>query len=250
MSFLNGAGPYTLYGGEKGVLLIHGFTGSPAEMRPLANYLNERGYTVMVPLLPGHGTTVKDLSKRVWPEWLNKTQASFHELEKLCSQIYVAGISMGGLLSLILASRESVKKLAVMSTPIILNDKRIPFVDFVSLFRKYVKKARRTYDIEDIYNVSYAKYPLKALKSLLQLISEVKRNFPEITVPTLIIQSKVEKTVNPESARFIFANVKSENKEIVWLEKSGHMVILDSEREKVYKTIYQFFEGDTNEQQL
>jgi carboxylesterase len=82
--------------GHIGVVLVHGFTGSPAAMRPWAEFLNARGYSVRVPLLPGHGTKPADLNEVQWPEWPAKVKAEIVELQKHCSQIFVTGLSMGG----------------------------------------------------------------------------------------------------------------------------------------------------------
>lgn len=243
MSILQGAEPYLLSGGTKGVLLVHGFTGSPAEMRPLADYLHGCGYTVLAPLLPGHGTSIEDLEQKHWLDWYLAVQDAYDELKRSCSKIYFVGISMGGLLCLKLAAQEHAQKLVVMSTPIALHDRRAPLVPFISMFKKYVRKGRRNYNINRAYNISYSKYPLKSLKSMLELLAQVKAVLPQITVPTLVVQSLVEKTVQPRSAEYIYDRIKSTDKEILWLKNSGHMVTLDEEREIVFQRIRDFFSG-------
>ena len=240
MNIISGAEPYVLHASQRGVLLLHGFTGSPAEMRPLAEYLHQHGFTVMVPLLPGHGTTAEDLNDKSWPEWFKIAEESYNSLSNLCCEVSVIGMSMGGLLSLLLAAKVSPFRLVLLATPIIIYDKRAVLIPLIALFKKFFHKAKRTYEAGDKYNISYNKYPLRALKSMLELINVVKAYLPEVTAPLLIVQSKAEKTVNPDSANYIYKNTSSTNKGIVWLEESGHMVILDSERHKVFQLILHF----------
>ena len=101
---LNPASFY-LPGGSRGILLVHGFTGSPPEMRPIADYLNQRGISVSAPLLPGHGTSVKDMNRCKWTDWANATENALKELRSKCKSVFVGGLSMGSLLALNLGTK-------------------------------------------------------------------------------------------------------------------------------------------------
>ncbi len=232
------AEPYLLSGGAQGVLLIHGFTGSPAEMRTMADYLHERGFTVLAVRLPGHGTSVEDLNTMVWQQWYRSAVDAYSLLKDMCAEVFVVGLSMGSLLALRLAAKFPLAKVVVLSTPINIYDKRLPLLPVYRLFKHYVPKKRRGHEFEGIY--TYDSYPLAALSSFLELINDLKGRLSKVRQPVLIIQSRVEKTVRPDSANYIYDNVASSVKELFWLENSGHMVVLGVERELVFEKVYNF----------
>lgn len=243
MAIIPGAEPFFFPGGNKGVLLVHGFTGSPSEMRLLGEYLHTLGYTVLGPRLSGHGTSETDMAQTGWQHWYSDVEDGYYLLKSVCQEVYAAGLSMGGLLTLKLAAEYPVTKLASLSAPIFLADKRLPLLPIYRLFRGYVPKRRRKMDVADRYNVSYGQTPLASLQSLLELIKHVEALIPEVEAPALVMQSRNEHTVLPESASHIYDRLGSRDKEIVWLDRSGHVITLDIEREHVYRTISDFFAG-------
>lgn len=244
MAILQGAEPFLLPGGKQGVLLVHGFTGSPSEMRLLGEYLNKVGYTVLAPRLCGHGTNSAEMAATNWVHWYSAVEDGYYLLKALCSEIYVVGLSMGGLLSLKLASEYPVTKLVSMAAPIYINDRRLPLLPVYRLFRNYVPKKRKKMDVDSLYSVGYDETPLSSLSSLLELIKHVDRLLPAITVPALVIQSRAEHTVLPASAVHIYKTLGSQEKKLIWLEKSGHIVTLDIERENVFEHITDFLKGE------
>lgn len=228
---------------KKAVLLLHGYTGSPAEMKPLGIYLNNLGYTVLCPCLPGHGTTVEDLAQKTTKDWLATAKSACRELKAQYKIVYVAGLSMGGLLSMKIAAEENVKKAVIISAPIYVFDKRVKLLPLLRFFIHYLPKRKRNYHGLDMYCQAYDRMPTKPLLSLFALIEECKLSVLKmITIPTLVLQSKIEHTVKPKSAQYIFDNIRSKNKKIVWLEHSGHILTLDCEHEKVFKLVGDFFE--------
>ena len=241
MAILHGAEPFLLPGGEKGVLLLHGFTGSPAEMRLLGEALHQEGYTVLAPRLPGHGTTVEEMAETRWPLWYGGAEDGYWLLRSVCSEVAVVGLSMGGLLALALSAQLPVWKTVSLSAPIDLYDKRAHYVDMFRLFRTYAPKKRRRFaDVDDCYTVAYESTPLACVKSLLQLIRHVQRLLPQVQAPLLVMQGRREHTVRPRSALHIYEQSGSLQKELVWLEKSGHLVTLDIERELVFAQVKAF----------
>ena len=241
MKILDGAEPFLWPGGRKGVLLIHGFTGSPSEMKLLGEHLHKADYTVLAPLLCGHGTTPEDLENTSWKHWYKSVLDAYQRLKLLCDEIIVIGLSMGGLLALELAFNHPVHKVVSLSTPIYIADKRLPWLPFVALFKKFVPKRRRTIaGVDPSYSVGYKQTPLRSVKSLLNLIRHVSERLTQVTQPLLIIQSRAEKTVMPASAQFIYDHTRTNYKKLVWLEKTGHIITLDSERETVFAEIDQF----------
>jgi carboxylesterase len=234
---MKGAEPFLLQGGKRGVLLTHGFTGAPSEMRLLGQFLHAKGFTVLAPRLLGHGSTVEDMARTEWPDWYAAVEDGYHLLSGLCNEIYPVGLSMGGLLSLKLASEYKVEKIAVLSTPIHIADKRLPLLPVYSKFRGYIPKKRKRMDVDPIYSVCYNAIPLKSLNSLLQLIKTMEQVLPKVDVPALVMQSKAEHTVIPDSAQYIYDRLLNTDKELVWLEHSGHILTLDMEREKVFNMV-------------
>lgn len=243
MAFMNGAEPFILPGGDRGILAVHGFTGSPAEMRLLGEYLNKQSYTVLAPRLCGHGTQVNDMTPTTWSYWYQSVVDGYHMLKGLCSDITVVGLSMGGLLALKLAVEKPVSSVVSLSAPIHLFEPRLKLLPVYRLFRSYENNKRKAFpDIDPSYSVGYEKIPLACLDSLLSLIKHVAKLLPDVTVPILVAQSKAEHTVRPSSAQYIFDHVGSPDKELVWLRKSGHVITLDSERNLLFDAIANFLD--------
>lgn len=242
MAIMPGAEPFFLPGGKNGVLLVHGFTGAPSEMRLVGEFLNKLDYTVLAPRLPGHGTTSVELAKTKWTDWYGSVQDGYHLLAGICTTVSVVGLSMGGILTLKLASEYPVSRMAVLSAPIYIANERLPLLPIYRMFTNFIpKKRRRLPDIGEKYSITYEATPLSSLSSLLSLIKHVNGLLPSITVPALIVQSPKEHTVKPESAQYIYDKLGSAEKKLVWLNKSGHIVTLDVERDIVFQEISQFF---------
>lgn len=243
MAILKGAEPFLLPGGGHGILLVHGFTGSPSEMRLLGESLQQEGYTVLAPRLPGHGTSPSHMAQTGWQDWYGAVEDAYHFLLGLCREISVVGLSMGGLLALKLAAEYPVNKVAALSAPIYIADKRLKWLPLYRVVRQYVPKRRRHLNVDPIYSVCYDRTPLSSLASLLEFIPRVDAVLPRLTAPLLIVQSKAEHTVCPRSASHILERAGSKEKKIVWLTRSGHIVTLDNERQTVFTVIAAFLSG-------
>ena len=240
---INGAEPFLLPGGSKGVLLIHGFTGSPSEMILLGNYLYRQGYTVLGVRLNGHGTTVEEMSHTDWHQWYHSACDGYHLLRGICSEISVIGLSMGGLLAMRIGRDFPVKKIVSMSAPIfIANERNLRFLPPVerSVGRYQRKNRRNLPELAKRYNVSYSQMPLVCVHQLLDVIKETKKMLPEITKPILVVQSENDHTVKVESGQYIYEHVQSEEKELLQLKLSGHLVTLDIEHDKLFEEIELF----------
>jgi carboxylesterase len=241
LAIMKGAEPFLLPGGEHGVILVHGFTGSPSEMRLLGYHLNDLGYTVIAPRLTGHGTTPEAMAATAWSQWFGNVEDAYLMLKGACSKIDAVGLSMGGLLSLKLASEYPIERVASLSAPIYIADRRLPMLPLYRLIRKYAPKRRRKFhDVDPIYSVSYDRTPLNCIGSLIELIKKVDRLLPTINQPTLIVQSRNDRTVRPKSARHIYDRLGSREKKLVWLEESGHIITLDAERDSVFRLVADF----------
>jgi len=242
MSIHRNAEPY-FWAGEKEIacLLIHGFTGSPADMKVLGTYLLECGYGVSGLLLPGHGSTPEDLATKSWSDWFNAVEEEYLKLQQSYRLVIPMGLSMGGVLALHLAAQHQVQGLISLSAPIFLLNERIyntAEFEFEYYRKERTQEAKAQYLAEGRF--SYDAIPLKALNSLLELIDLVKKELGEIKASSLIIQSKDDPLVNPQSAQYIYDHVGSKEKELSWLEKSKHVITLGAERQQVFKKTEDF----------
>lgn len=244
---LEGAEPFLHRGGEKGVLLVHGFTGSPAEMALLGTFLHEQGYTVLAPRLCGHGTTPQEMAATDWKKWYHSACDGYHLLKHLCSEIHAVGLSMGALLAMRLAHEfEAVRSVVSMSAPIYIANQNLKYLPaFEKSVGKFVRKSRRQLPgVPERYTVAYRQMPLTCIHGLIALISETMKLLPELCKPLLVVQSRADHTVIPDSAAYIYNSAGSREKSLFWLEASGHLVTLDCEREKVFAKIAAFLSAE------
>jgi len=224
------------------ILLIHGFTGSPAEMRLLGEYLFQKGYTVYAPLLKGHGTTPEEMAKTSKDDWFHSVNEAYEFLyQKGYHSIVAIGLSMGGILVLKLSTMKKLIGVVSLAAPIFVRDKRIAWAKWLKYFKAYNKKVGKAPHIEQ-YLDSYDRTPIAAVEGLYQLMKEVKVELGKVELPILVLQGKKDETVDTESAQYIFDHISSTDKELLWYEKSSHIMTLDHEREQIFEDIHRFLE--------
>jgi carboxylesterase len=235
-----GAEPFLFPGNRTGVLLIHGFTGSPAAMRGLGQFLNEKqGYTTLGVRLPGHGTQVDDLRRPAWRDWLTAVEDGLNLLRGMSDQIYVAGISMGGVLTLIAASCYQIQGVAALSTPYgLTRDWRVHFMRPFSLF---VPKFKKPAAVGNRAETSYAYFVPHAIAEAAEMAKIMQAGLPKINVPVLLIQSHGDKVIEPNALDLLSERLVTPRLETLWLENSGHVITLDEEHEIVYRKVADFF---------
>lgn len=227
-------------GNKTGILLIHGFTGSPSEMRYLGEYLKDKGYTVKGVLLKGHGTSVEDMRKTSHKDWLASAEQGYHELTEECDEIFIVGFSMGGALALHLAQKYDLKGIVSLSTPIKIANRQY----YIGTVTKYLKfkmgRPAKLVKLKDPFVIGYNKTPLRCVISLFKLINIVKADLHKIEKPILIMQSYGDGTVHPSSANFIYKRIGSTDKSIIFLHNSGHVITCDCEKEQVFEEVHSF----------
>ncbi|MCK8817981.1 alpha/beta fold hydrolase [Natroniella sulfidigena] len=236
------AKPFYFEGNQTACLLIHGFTGSPAHMRLLGEALHQEGYTVKGILLPGHGTSMEDMEQTDWQDWLAAVEEEYQKLRAEYSKVYLLGLSMGGILSLLLAQNYAVDKVVSIAAPIKIYNK----LAYLTPVLKYLKRFNYSSGGEKLeyetYDVGYSATPVRTVPCLLKLMKLAKNNLEQVECPTLIIQSHQDQTVKPVSAEMIYNQVASQEKDILWLEESGHVVTLGPEKELVHQRIIEFLQ--------
>jgi len=227
-------------GNNTGVLLIHGFTGTPYEMRLLGEFLRSKGYTVKGILLKGHGTIPEDMKKSSYRDWIHGAVEGYKLLKQECDEVFAAGFSMGGLLSLYLARNYDIKGAVTLSAPIRIQGRKAALSYVENKFKTYMLKKTHKGGINAI---GYDKSPIVSVFNLFKLIWYVDANLGHIEKPVLIMQSYGDMTVSPVSANIIYNNLGSKDKSIVYLQKSGHVITCDSEKNQVFEEVYNFIKG-------
>ena len=219
-----------LPGGKIGVLVIHGFTGSPVSIAPWANYLNQIGYTVHAPCLPGHGTNWEDMNETTWVDWYKCVEESYLSLREKCDRIFIAGFSMGGALALRLCQIRGSEIEALLLVNPSIHDRRT-ILKFTPILKYLIPsiKSRRITDVAkpNPPKHSYGRTPLKALDSLRQLWRLVENDLYLIDLPVLIGYSVNDHVVDPENSNTIIEKISSFDISEIIFERSFHNVALD-----------------------
>ena len=219
--------------GPVGVLLCHGFTATVQEVRPLAEVLHAHGYTVAAPLMPGHYTTPEDLNQTSWLEWVQAGEEMYQRLKERCTTLVIGGESMGGLVALYLASEhpEIAAILAYAPALRLLLSKRDRLrLRLYSPFKAYIPK---TMNDDGTPWQGYSVVPLKGTLELIRFGQKVLPRLKQIYQPILIVQGRYDARVQPGVPELIAQQVNSTVKEVVWMENSSHVVVLDKEWQQV-----------------
>jgi carboxylesterase len=242
---LPGAEPFSQAGGPSGVLVLHGFTGNPQSLRSLAEALAGAGYTVDLPLLPGHGTAIEDMIPTRWPDWSGAADTAYAKLAAHCDGVAVVALSMGGTLAAWLAEHHpEIRGLALVN----------PFIDppaesYRAVVRDLIEAGTDVApgigsDIakEGVTESAYAGSPLAAALSLFEGIDDTAAHLERITCPVLLLSSRVDHVVPSSSGDVLVAGV-SGPVERVWLENSFHVATLDNDAEEITTRVLAFVAG-------
>ncbi|HEX9333559.1 MAG TPA: alpha/beta fold hydrolase [Anaerolineales bacterium] len=246
------AEPFFLLGdsSKPACLLIHGFTGTPKEMRWMGEYLNQQGYTCLGVRLAGHATNPEDMIRSRWTDWVASVEDGYHLLCGVTDDIFLIGLSMGGVLSLLMSTQLAVKGVIVMSTPSRLpTDYPIWLLKLVSLVMRYRPKSQEPpgsgwFD-KAAYkdHISYAKNPVRPTAELKKLILEMRAALPKVNVPVLLMHSKDEIYILHNNMEDIYKGlVNASDKTKLYITGSGHVLPRDASREQVFKSALEFIQ--------
>ena len=231
-----------------GCLLIHGFTGTPKEMRPLGERLSKQGYTVLGIRLAGHATTPDDMRHSTWRHWAASVEDGYHLLRGHTRRVVLLGLSMGGVLAFYTAARLPVAGVVAMATPHHLpEDWRLRILPLLALFRPYDSKGAPQWVDQDALKslVTYPVTPTISYKELWALLAEMRAHLDKITVPTALIYSRQDPTVRAEDGHMqAFAEALRNAPSVAqhWIEGSGHILPADAQRETVANLVQDFLQ--------
>jgi carboxylesterase len=228
-----GCEPWSCEGGDVGALVLHGATGSPAGVRPLAEALAAEGFAVEMPLYPGHGRTWQEANRTRWHDWVGEVVAAFERLRARTEAQVAVGFSGGGTMSLYLAETRGAELAGlVLINPMIHYTAYNPVMRLVPIVKWFVPSIKIKGLGNDIAKpgqdeLAYGRVPLKASASYLPFERTVRRNLHKVTVPTLVFTSRHDHTIHPSDSRRVLDGISSTDIEQVWLERSYHVATLD-----------------------
>lgn len=224
------------------LLLVHGFTSSPSELRRLGYTLHDAGYHVEGIRLPGHGSTPEEMLKTRWEDWLGHVIKMYDRLTEEGRQVIPIGHSMGGLLTLVLATMRDMPGLVCLSAPIYIRSRLAKLAPILQIVKKYHQKKNNGSVAREIIEeaMTYDRTPVPCVVSLQRGIRRTKKVLPLVQAPALIMQGGRDGTVQEKSARYIFEHIGSSRKWFRYYPDSSHGILLDCDREQVYTDILQF----------
>ena len=237
-------------GQRVGVLLSHGFTGSPASMVPWGKYLAEQGYGVAVPRLPGHGTTWQEMNRTRWQDWYGEVERSFEKLRANCDQVVVGGLSMGATLALLLAAERQSEVAGIVSVNVSIDNK-----DPRRFLLPVLKRITPSFPgiVDDIKKPGvtesgYDRMPLHAAHSMLDFYRNLEPALPKVTQPLLIFCSTVDHVADKGSHQKVLASVSSVDVIERMLPDSYHVATLDNDAPTIFRESAQFVHSLTHPQ--
>ena len=238
-----GAEPLAAGDGSIGVLLCHGFTGSPVSMRPWGEHLVDAGFRVRIPRLPGHGTSWQEMNQTTWPDWYAHVEAECRLLIEECEVVVLGGLSMGGALALRLAAAfgDRIAGLALVNPAVTSADKRMAAVPVLKLLTASIGAIGDDIAKPGISEQAYDRTPLRALASMLELWRVVGAQLDQVSQPLLLLISDEDHVVDPSSSKLIGDRVASSDVTRVRLERSYHVATLDYDAPLVFAASTEFF---------
>lgn len=243
---IDSALPFSIGSGERAVLLLHGFTGYPVDMRPVAESLAEAGLYVRVPRLPGHGTDGVDFRSSDWRDWLRHATDEYLNLASEFATVHIGGLSMGGLLATLIAANYPVEKLLLLAPAFRVRNPLIHLSGIVGIFVERVRSGSHEHYSDpqmEYISTEYWDYLWpRQTWGLYRLQTLAKRALKQVQSRVLTVVSDSDETVPPTVAPLIERRVAQGRVETIILSKSGHVLTRDSEAARVIDESVRFLE--------
>ncbi len=232
---LAGAEPFYAEGGTTGVLVSHGYTGSPQSMRPLAEGLAAAGFTVALPRLRGHGTTPADMAASTAHDWVADLEEASAWLQQRCDTLFMTGLSMGGTLTLLMAGQhpERFQGIIPINAAVFTNNPDLATLAFITPAPAEVPGIGSDIKAAGVTELAYPVVPVPTVKELMLLMKVADELLPRITCPALIFVSRDDHVVPPANAEYILSKLSNPDKELVWLDNSYHVATLDNDKDLI-----------------
>lgn len=239
-----GAEGFELAGGERAVLLLHGFGDTPQTLRLLGMRLHRDGWTVAAPLLPGHGRTIEDFARSGADDWLAAARTHFRDLCGRHPRVAVVGLSMGGALATILAATEERVAALVLLAPYMSMPRGIRGLARVAPLWELLTPVIDTHSDRSILDplarresLGYGAATPRLLAQLGEVAERALAVAPRVRAPVLMIHSRTDNRIRPEAAQRVFDRFAAPSRELQWLSESGHVITVDRERERVLASV-------------
>jgi carboxylesterase len=237
-----GAEPVFHAGGSTGVLLCHGFTGSPGSLRAWADYLAAEGLTVSLPRLPGHGTTWQEMAHTRWEDWYAEVDRAYEELRGQASEIFVMGLSMGACLALRMAELrgDQVAGLVLVNPSIAADTKLFLLAPVLKLVVPSLKGIASDIKKEGVTELGYDRVPVRAAATLPQLWKLTQQRLGDVSQPVLVYLSTVDHVIGPPSMRVLRAALPDQQLTVRELGNSFHVATLDNDAGEIFAGSLEF----------
>ncbi len=241
-AILPGAEAFEFAGNETGILVCHGFTGSPQSMRPLGVALHQAGYTVLGPRLAGHGTTPEDMAATGARDWIGSAEAALAALRQRCRRIIMTGLSMGGTLTLYMAGKypDAFAGIIPINAVVRLDSADLASLVFAPDAPPLVPGIGSDIKKPDVVELAYAAVPVPCFAQLHALVSVTHALLPRVTAPALILTSREDHVVPPVNGALIASRIGARRIEQVALENSYHVATLDHDQDVIAAEILRF----------
>lgn len=228
--------PFHLEGGDHAVLLLHGFTGTAAHMRPLGELLHAQGFTVEGVNLPGHAQSMEAMAQTHWQDWLDAAKEAFCRLQARYQQVSVAGLSMGGCIALLIAEQMHPVSVITISAPMAVQNPFLPIARLAAPFvRQVMWRSREAspYQVDARYDYGYPGFYTTCGADLHKLIKMARRDLHAVQCPILTVQSRADEVISPDSCEIIAGGVSSDTVGTLWLEDAAHVCTLSDKLPRI-----------------
>jgi carboxylesterase len=239
--------PFTGAGPRTGIVVSHGFTGSPHGVRAWAQSLADAGYAVRMPLLPGHGTSWQELATTRWQDWHTALDAAYLELADECEHVVVAGLSMGGALALRLAATRPVAGAVVVNPGLVIDDPRAPLAGILKLVLKSTPAIANDILKAGADEGAYQRTPVAAAHELNKMFKDTVRLLPRIKVPVRVYRSAVDHVVSDSSLVALRRGLTHAPLEVIRLENSYHVATMDNDAPEIFRGTAEFIRSLTGD---
>ena len=235
--------PFFFEAGPRAVLLLHGFTGSSADVRMLGRFLEKRGYTSLAPHYKGHGVPPEELIQSNPDEWWQDVLNGYEQLQQAgYEEIAVAGLSLGGVFSLKLGLNKPVKGIITMCAPMTMRTLDVMFEGVLQYAEQYKKSEGKTAEEIKAELEAIRKQGMPSLPDLQQLVASVRAEVDMVYAPIFVVQATNDNIIDPKSAHYIYEEAQSNIKQIKWYDNSSHVITLDKEKDQLHEDIFEFLE--------